>query len=181
MGQVTTTITPDASLFPLELDPGGIRQTNQPRAEVFFSVIDGAVTKGEAADFQVISLQFVLPANFVYALAEVFIAIQSITATADLDDWENNAFLSVIDGAAANMTALMPMHCDGTSGVFKCFYARTVVDRLVAAGTIGATFRNPVLDGNAMQVEAMVRFWQYDVAQRHNVAVQTPQMVRGAR
>lgn len=185
MGEITSSFTPTPQRFPFQVAGGAILDyTAQPRAEIFFQVANGVVTSGEVGDSQGITISLVLPANFVYGLAEVFVSLQAVTTNSDLDDWQDNCHLVLIDGTSTTMTAFMPLHCDGPAGPFKHYFPRSTMDRLVSSIGSGSsqTFQlfNPVLDGAAMEIEAMFRFWQYDVEQRHNVSVQTPTLVKGA-
>lgn len=183
MAITTTTITPVARKFPFTLPyPGPEFGTNEPRAELFFNVSNGAITVAAGGASQAVNIVLNLPANFVYGLAEVFVALQALTVNADLDDWQNDGYLAILDGNSSRMQAFCPLHSEGPSGGFKCYYAKSIVDRLVIGGEDASsiTLFNPVIDGAAMQIEAMIRFWQFDINQRQHVGVQTPMLIRGA-
>lgn len=183
MAVTTTNIPIVPSIFGYSTLEGDlIQRSNAPRGEVVFSTNNAAVTVAGSGDTQLLALTMVLPQNYAYVLVDLFLELQALDQT----DWERDA-LCVIN--ATEMQALkFNLTAQGIStftsgGIQSLSYhpheLPKALLRPVGSGTsMSINVRNMVIDGLASGVTTYARFLQFDIAQHHNVAVNTPLLTR---
>lgn len=187
MAVISTTFTPDAEVFPFTgLGDLVTDRSDHPRGEVSYNILNGVVTAGAAGDSQALFVRCVLPANFSYALVDIYASLVG-TALGDSDDWDDGGLFTmveIVDGVQT-MACFMGGHATGIAGVIKSWIWPKTVGRVVKGGsTAGAAIvptlnlQNQVLDGAANSLQFYARFLQYDIVQQHHIGVNTAILTR---
>lgn len=191
MATVTTTIAPTLKLFPFTgfTEPYAER-TSAARAEVLASARNQVVAAAGAGDNQEVSVVIDLPVNFAYALVDYCLSINNSAAGATYNFARNGSLFLFDTTGAAGRTLDVPIGLEGVEAVndedkpqvfYRPFNVWKGIVQAAAPGSqvraIAELFNTTAADG-AYAVDISARFIQYDVTQRHNFAVNSPQLVR---
>lgn len=188
MAIVTTTFTPDLTVFPWSdtdaPDPG--RRGIRPLGELVAVVLDGAVGAPGAGDNQHVSCNVTLPDNFQYILTDAMASVVGIGLAA-ADNWEAQAGLIVFDLGgtptplkefAVGMSSVAPWQL-ATSFVKAWRPDDPLPTYLLNGGTfIETSYTNLTDDDIAVVFNFVFRFLTYTVAQQFDAGVNTPLLVR---
>lgn len=191
MALTSTTFSPNALLEPY-IGPAPTQDlwnTLIPRAAIIFSVVQGAITTGGAGNEQKVIMNCKLPSGFAYAMREFVFFINDNDDAGDVDDWDDQAYLTLRDDFAGESTSSwvyaigaekpsVSAHTTVTNLNSAYKPINPLLQKLVipraAGGLLQFTSFNLVQDGGAMIVNAFARFLQYDLNQAYRAIVNTP-------
>jgi len=186
MATTLTFIAPPLKRLPLIAPIGepDIWWTPYPKAEIVYNIQDGAITVAGAGEDQALVISCALPTSFAYVLQDLTMTIK---AAGDIDDWRLAALAKLKDATAAAWELDMVFEGSSLMGSaaaqLRTYGLRTEPPQkmLLATGggaTLTITLDNPVIDGEAAEVDFFARFLQFDLNQGFRTSVNTPILTR---
>ncbi len=186
----TTTFSPDPDRFAFTTFPQIAQEISPlPRAEVVFRVVTGVIAAGGGGD-QAVLINMAPPLNFSYVLVDCFMTVNAANS-ADIADWDAMAVGTIQTNEGVGEIEVARFQgwnlstAEGASiGDFRRVYQfDTLPKRLFNPTTLQpaicmVSVSNPVIGGLAADCDFFGRFLQYDVSQKHHVAVNSPELVR---
>lgn len=190
MADITTTfsITPQLLGFS-GLDEAMRNNSQVPRQEVIYNVLDGDIPLTGVGDNQIISITTALPSGYAYVLAEVSMMLSAASGT-------TNGFADtfagfVVDGVSGrNFQRFFEMTAPGliiagpqTALPARCYSPRNLPQVVILppegeVSLMALLIKNATAGDVAYKLNFFARFLMYDVNQAHHWAVNTPTLVR---
>jgi len=184
MAIIFTLIVPEPRIIPFTLVEE--KETNLPRGQLVFRVDEAAITLSGVGDSQSVEVRCACPENFAYALLEAHIEIHGAAGLAA--NWDADMRGNV---QSRNGDIKIAMHSEGVwTGISGAGGPEgriwepirgtpmIIVPTPGESNTVSFKVSNTTLNEATVDLDALIRFVIYDVAQIHQVEVNTPQLIR---
>lgn len=186
MATTLTFIAPPVRRLPFIAPVGepDIWWTPYPKAELVYNIQDGGITVAAAGEDQALVVSCALPDSFAYVLQDLTMTIKAAT---DIADWRLAALAKLKDATAAIWELDMKFEGGSLMGIPAALlrtYGLTIEPpqktllAIAGGATLTITLDNPVIDGEAAEVDFFARFLQFDLNQGFRTSVNTPILTR---
>lgn len=187
MGTVNNVVVPVEEIFPFTGFGQFVQdRSNAPRSVVTYTVLNEVIVAATGGNDRLININIELPKNFSYALIESNAMVASAVGVAN---GCVSAFAQIqVFNPAGKVRRIPTVYNHVQSAVLQNGNSSSVFDfekpsEVFLAPAGGSLFYSnqyfdPTVNGGELGFNLSVRFLQFDVSQTHNVAVNTPQLIR---
>lgn len=164
-------------------------RTDLPRSEIRFFVTNESIAAATGGDDRVINLNFTMPENFSYALADGQWFVASAAAGGVCNFMTAQAQIQLAAGGTTQRRIGLETSITQTDQVQGAF-SQWCTGRIISPpkevflpdpnGQVSMQIQifDPTANGTAASFSMNMRFLQYDVTQTHHVSVNTPTLTR---